>query len=256
MLFSLGRQFYRFTMYECIIYTLTKRIEKKNRGHLLKNATSYFEKNSGNNPPRNNSCTVTNPHIKKTSKDDEQPMRNTVGEAKKNSKVLCFSMDPNTQTCRPTRPYLYQLCLNSAYRFGELTLVMNERIGWRESQQNLCCQCDLIIMILRLFLLLCLLLIATYYSSFNPFFFHWSLNDKSSPVSRALLSVRADLNSARVWKVSIFPLISTSSGLFSRFSRTVRRAPTTIGIIVPQLFQLSVRILVSVYLFAWKFHLN
>ena len=67
--------------------------------------------------------------------------------------------------------------------------------------------------------------------------FHWSLRDnKSSQVSRTLLSILADLNKAVVWKVSTYPLISKSSSPFNNSSVTVPRAPITIDITVTFIF--------------------
>ena len=59
-----------------------------------------------------------------------------------------------------------------------------------------------------------------YYTSFQRqcylIVFHWSLSDSKSPqVSRTLLSIRADLNDAVVWMVSILPLISKTFGRLS-----------------------------------------
>ena len=53
-------------------------------------------------------------------------------------------------------------------------------------------------------------------SSFK-WYFHWSLNDSSSPcVSRTPLSILSDLSAAEVWMVLLFPLISVSPSLFSK----------------------------------------
>ena len=61
--------------------------------------------------------------------------------------------------------------------------------------------------------------------------FQWSLSDnKSTLVSRTLLSILADFNCAVVLIVTILPLISSSPSLFSRPLETIPRAPTTIGI--------------------------
>ena len=67
---------------------------------------------------------------------------------------------------------------------------------------------------------------------------HWSLSDSMSPqVSRTLLSILANLNTAVVWMVSIRPLISKSSGPSTNTLVTVPRAPITIGIIVTLVFR-------------------
>ena len=56
---------------------------------------------------------------------------------------------------------------------------------------------------------------------------HWSLCiSKSSPVSRTLPSILADLNDALVWMVSILPLISISFSVLSKTLKTVPSAPT------------------------------
>ena len=65
----------------------------------------------------------------------------------------------------------------------------------------------------------------------------WSLSDnKSSQVSRTLLSIMADLDNAVVWIVSAHPLISKSSCPFTNSLVTVQRAPITIGITVTFMF--------------------
>ena len=59
--------------------------------------------------------------------------------------------------------------------------------------------------------------------------FHWSLSDNKSPqVSRTLLSILADFNTAVVWMVSTRPIISKSSS--SNPLATVPSVPITIGI--------------------------
>ena len=61
----------------------------------------------------------------------------------------------------------------------------------------------------------------------------WSLSDnKSSQVSRTLLSILADLNNAIVWTVSIRPVIYRSSNPCTNPLVTVSSAPVTIGTIV------------------------
>ena len=67
--------------------------------------------------------------------------------------------------------------------------------------------------------------------------FRWSLRDsKSAQVSRTLLNILADLNTAVVWMVSTRPLISKFSSPFTNPSLTVARAPIPIGIIVTFIF--------------------
>ena len=64
--------------------------------------------------------------------------------------------------------------------------------------------------------------------------FHWRLSDcKPSQVSRTLLSIPSDLDNAMV---SIPPLISSSSNLFSKSLETVSCAPTTISVIFTLMF--------------------
>ena len=66
--------------------------------------------------------------------------------------------------------------------------------------------------------------------------FHCS-ESKSSHVSRTLLSILADLNTAIVtWMVSTYPVISKSSSLCTNPLVTVPSAPITIGIIVTFMF--------------------
>ena len=86
--------------------------------------------------------------------------------------------------------------------------------------------------------------------------FEWSLSDSKSPqVSRALLSILADLSNAEVWMVPIHPIISKSSSLFINSSLTVPRAPIRIGIIVTFMFhiffQFSSKVEVFIFLFAF-----
>ena len=67
--------------------------------------------------------------------------------------------------------------------------------------------------------------------------FHSSLGDSKSPqVSRTLHSIQIDLNYAVVCIVSILPLISNTSSLFSKLLETVPSAPITIGITVTLIF--------------------
>ena len=66
--------------------------------------------------------------------------------------------------------------------------------------------------------------------------FHWSLSDKSPPVSRTLLSILAVLNNVVVWMVSAHPPTSKSSSPFSNPLATIPNAPITIGMIVTCMF--------------------
>ena len=86
-----------------------------------------------------------------------------------------------------------------------------------------------------------LLLSLSFYSfeSFShhckPVVFNRNLCDRKSPqVSRTLLSILADLNTAVVWMVSSQPLISKSTSPFV----TVLNAPITIGITVTFMFHI------------------
>ena len=66
----------------------------------------------------------------------------------------------------------------------------------------------------------------------------WTLSDnKSSQISRTLLSILADHNNPVVWMVSTRPLISKSSGPYTNPLLTEPRAPITIGIIVTFMFR-------------------
>ena len=58
----------------------------------------------------------------------------------------------------------------------------------------------------------------------------------SSLISRTLLGMIADFNSAVVWMNSILLLISNSLFLFSRFFCAIPRVPSTIGIIVTLMY--------------------
>ena len=74
-------------------------------------------------------------------------------------------------------------------------------------------------------------------------FFHWSLNDNTSPrVFKTLLSILADFNNAIVCMVSILLLISISFRLLSKPLGTVTNTPTIIRITVTFTSQLSVKI--------------
>ena len=84
----------------------------------------------------------------------------------------------------------------------------------------------------------------------------WSLrNYRFFQISRTLLSILADLNNAEIWMVSILPLFSNSSSLFSECLGTVPGAPFIIGITVTlmfhRLFLLSSKIRVFVCIFAF-----
>ena len=64
-----------------------------------------------------------------------------------------------------------------------------------------------------------------------------SLNKrKSSPLSRTLLSILADINNALVWMVSTRPLISPFSSPCTNLLVTVPSVPITIGITVTSMF--------------------
>ena len=67
--------------------------------------------------------------------------------------------------------------------------------------------------------------------------FHWSLSDgKSCQLSRTYLSIIADLSSALVKIVLIFPLISLSFNLLPKPLWIIPSAPTTIGITIIFMF--------------------
>ena len=74
-------------------------------------------------------------------------------------------------------------------------------------------------------------------TSFNWWLFHKCRNDsKFLLVSRTLLSILADFNSAVVWMISILPLNPNSSNLFPRSLRTITSVPTTFDITVTFMF--------------------
>ena len=50
---------------------------------------------------------------------------------------------PHTSVGWPARTYLQQLCIDMGCSFEDLLGVMDNRNKWRESQGNLCKQCDL-----------------------------------------------------------------------------------------------------------------
>ena len=63
--------------------------------------------------------------------------------------------------------------------------------------------------------------------------FHWSLSDnKSSQVSRTILSILTDLNNAVIWMVSTHPVISKSFSPCTNLLMTGPTAPITICILV------------------------
>ena len=67
--------------------------------------------------------------------------------------------------------------------------------------------------------------------------FHWSRSDSKSPqVFKTLLNILAVLNNAVIWMVSTRLPISKSSGPFKYPLVTVRKAPTTTGIILTFMF--------------------
>ena len=67
--------------------------------------------------------------------------------------------------------------------------------------------------------------------------FHRKLSDnKSTQISRTLLSILAILNNIVVWIVSTRPLIFKSSSPFKNLLLTVLKAPITIGKIVTFMF--------------------
>ena len=76
-------------------------------------------------------------------------------------------------------------------------------------------------------LLLSLLLFLAIFSHLCQLMvFYWKLSDsKSTQISRTLFSILADLNNATVWMVSILPLITNSSSLFSKSLGTVPSVP-------------------------------
>ena len=87
--------------------------------------------------------------------------------------------------------------------------------------------------------------------------FHKSLSDKSSQVSRTLLSILADLNHAVVWMVSSRPLIYTSSSHYTNPLVTVPRALIKIGIITTFMFHNFFNFLArSKYLFLFLHSFN
>ena len=85
-------------------------------------------------------------------------------------------------------------------------------------------------------ILIIILLLASYSHQHWLMVFHWSLNDKSSQVSRTLLSILTDVNNEVIWMVSTSPLISKSSSPFINRLVTVPGAPISIGIIITFMF--------------------
>ena len=111
---------------------------------------------------------------------------------------------------------------------------------------------------------MCSLKIIIFYSflSFSnqcqPMVSHRSLSDCKFPqVSRALLSILANLNNALVWKVFTHPLISKSSSPCTNLLVTIPRAPIITGITVTFMFYSFFNSLVrSRYLSFFSFSFN
>ena len=80
---------------------------------------------------------------------------------------------------------------------------------------------------------------------------HWSLSNTKSPqVSRTLLSIQADLNSALVWMVSTRPLIYKSSSHYTNplvTSKTTNHNWYHNHFHVPQFFQFSRKVQVLIF---------
>ena len=73
-----------------------------------------------------------------------------------------------------------------------------------------------------------ILLIASFFIPVLTVGLHWILRDKSPYISRTFLTIRVGFSYAKVWMVSIVPLLSNSPSFFSRFFETVSNAATTI----------------------------
>ena len=105
-----------------------------------------------------------------------------------------------------------------------------------------------------------LLLFVLFWEFFNPALadgFSMSLSDKSSQVSRTLLSILAVLNNVVVWMVSTGPLNSKSSSLCTNNLVNVTRAAIKIGIIVTFMFHcLFNRLARPMYLFLFLLSFN
>ena len=81
---------------------------------------------------------------------------------------------------------------------------------------------DLIVVVVVLLFIFFLFFFSNFSHQLHLNVFHCSLSDsKSLQISRTLPSIAADLDSTVVWIVSIFPLIFSSSGRFSRFSQVL-----------------------------------
>ena len=105
-----------------------------------------------------------------------------------------------------TITHLHQFC-------GETGWSLEDLPGWRESQGNPCCQHDLIISSWSIINII-IKLLATFSHPLTLEVFHWSLSDSQSfQISRTLLSILIDLNTAVVWIVSNLPLISNAFSL-------------------------------------------
>ena len=88
------------------------------------------------------------------------------------------------------------------------------------------------------FLLLFLLLLASFSHRLLLTVFHWSLSDSKSPkVFKTLLSIVADLVNAVVWKVSVRPVIFMSSSPLTKLLESVVNAPIITGITITFIFQ-------------------
>ena len=89
----------------------------------------------------------------------------------------------------------------------------------------------------RLYFTIAIILLVSFSHHLKLMVFHWKLIDnKSSKVSRALVSILADLNNAVVWIISILPLILRPSSLSSNPFWTVWRVPRIIAITVTMKF--------------------
>ena len=92
----------------------------------------------------------------------------------------------------------------------------------------------------RCFVIIIIIIISSFYTSFfftpalvgGPLLeFEWQ-----SQISRTLLSILVDFNNAVIWVVSILPLISCSSCIFSKPLWGVPCTPTAIGLTVTFMF--------------------
>ena len=95
---------------------------------------------------------------------------------------------------------------------------------WKQVSSSL--QDSIIIIIITL-------LLPKFFSLIMLMVFYWSLCE-SEPlqVSRTLCSIVADFNKAAVWMVSFLSLISNSSSLFFKSSRTIPSTIIIIGITI------------------------